>query len=90
MTADEIASEVFNEQGYLVLASFKPYKVGDSIPSPYTHLRKSDRLLVALRVTEDSNVSEFMKQARLAQTLSGGPVIGDPDFPYYYRTEPQD
>lgn len=90
MTAEEIATEVVAQQGWLVVGSSDPYKVGDSITNPFTHMVRREQILVALRVIGTGTKEEFVKQAALARTMSGMEPTGDPHWAYYYRTVPQD
>jgi hypothetical protein len=90
VTAEEIAAEVVSQQGWLVVGSSKEFAVGEFIRSPFTHMERGERIFVVLRVIATASIGEFIEQGKLARTMSGMEQTGIPDWPYYYRTVPED
>ncbi len=89
-TGEELAAEVCNQQGYLVIGSTHPRKIGESIPQPYSGMPRNEKLNVCLLVTQESNRSEYLRQSDLADSISAMKSVGDPQYKHYYRVIPQD
>jgi hypothetical protein len=88
MTGDELAAQLFTEQGYLVLFCDRQLELGDIVRD---NSQESDPATTPVRVIGESSRAEYWKQFRRANVL-----LGRPDRPlaleqvYFYRVEAAD
>lgn len=87
MTGDELASRLFAEQGYLVIAASKPLDIGSLLPPSWCIDNRPHSC--PLRIVALSSQQEFRSQRALAEKLDPG-ALCTVDHPYFYRVEAAD
>lgn len=88
MTADELAAELYQRQGFLVVESLYKKEAGDVICGAAT---TQGSVVTPLIVRGVASRDEFRKQHDIAMSLVGGPLYNsDREKPYIYRVEAAD
>lgn len=90
MSSEDVFAAVFENQGFLVIGSNLPRKVGDTIQNPFSNIKEGERIHVAMLIVSESTKAEFNAQSDIAETLLGIKSYGDADYAKYWRTVPQD
>jgi hypothetical protein len=87
MNGDDLAAQLFAQQGYLVLGSTRALSIGSIQTAD-----KGAPMSTPLRVIAKSTKTEWNKQGRLASRISGGEFGMRPGCPaaFYYRVEAVD
>ena len=92
MTAEELARQLYERQGYLLIATTRPHKIGeitDTVLHDFTEPRNQN--VTPLRVVAESSQVEMAVQGRLIGELVGVPYKGPRQgWKYYYRVEAAD
>lgn len=83
MTGDELAAALYVEQGYMILWSREPLRIGSLTDS------QGDSTAM-LRILRETTVDEYVKQSKRARELApeiAGPLRGYELNAHYYRVE---
>lgn len=89
-TPDELASALFVQQGYLVIAGFSPLSIGEVVPAKNgTTPQDARNIDTRLRVIAPANYEEWRAQCLLSGSLLGHAEQID-RYPYYHRCEGAD
>lgn len=87
MTTDELSSELFQAQGFLIIECAQPYKIGeiDVIESCVTGTGQTKCKIVAR-----ASRSQYAAQSSLANKIIGTNEFVVQENQYYYRVEAAD
>jgi hypothetical protein len=72
VTADELAAEIYRQQGYLVIATQEPRSIGEKIVGmPRSNACEGTCVTAALYIVAQSDEKEFARQNDIARSIVG-------------------